>query len=426
MSGLGCDAFNVSITSQNETVTSINDDGNFDGSSYKTINIEHQIVNFLPVGLGRIFPNVIGFRVSNSKLKEVKRKNIRFFPKLEELWLSYNDLEILHSDLFEANPKLRGIYMERNKIIFVGSNILAPLKNLETANFNLNSCIDEAALNPSEISSLETALTSGCGHDAITYLLQGKQYEANKEKLKEIEEDTESTDVQEYEKKLKTLERIVDAATNQLYIVTKNAPRSPPESVSMKCDLLDKSCEVIDFIVKVPDSMLVKITGRLGNVIGNHSDRIKKLMITDQQTLYLPNNLGEHFWAVQKFHITNSGFFEINSYTFAKMTSLTSLKMNHNKLYEIPSNCFNDNINIVELAFAYNKIQTIADDAFVSLGQLKTLSIHHNQLTSLKHAVLAPLRALEILRLQHNQISVVPAHIFTGSPKLSILDISCE
>ena len=118
---------------ENETVTTINGQAaNFYHSeNVKMLDIDDQTVRYFPKGLEKIFPNLEGISIYNSKLKKISKSDLKPFPALRELCLHNNELETLDSDLFEFNPELRLIYLNSNKLKQIGANIFDSLTKLE-------------------------------------------------------------------------------------------------------------------------------------------------------------------------------------------------------------------------------------------------------------------------------------------------------
>jgi hypothetical protein len=158
--GTVCIASNVNITSR-QTVTSVNGQSNFDGSNYKMIDIQNQVVNFIPEGLEKFFPNIEGLSITASKLKRVGKKDMQQFPKLKILYLSSNDLEFLPSDLFEGNLELRSFAVFANPFTHFGHKLVTPLQKLEAAIFPYGSCVKQFYFR-SKIPSIGDDLRANC------------------------------------------------------------------------------------------------------------------------------------------------------------------------------------------------------------------------------------------------------------------------
>lgn len=157
------------------------------------------VCNFVPIGIEKLFPQLEGFAISSSKLKVIKRRDLAQFKDLKAVWLIYNDLETLDSDLFESNPGLLYIDFRGNKLIFVGENVLVPLQRLEQARFEENSCISARVSARAEVLGLQAQLRQKCVHlkekyckkdlDKLFEDLEGKDTEIQslKDKLEKIE-----------------------------------------------------------------------------------------------------------------------------------------------------------------------------------------------------------------------------------------------
>jgi hypothetical protein len=102
ISGTACKASDVDITSR-QTITSVNGETKINGSEYNMVRIKDQVVNFIPDGLGKFFPEIELLEIANSKLKKVEKKDLEKFPNLKLLVLTQNEIKFLPNDLFEGN-----------------------------------------------------------------------------------------------------------------------------------------------------------------------------------------------------------------------------------------------------------------------------------------------------------------------------------
>lgn len=158
-----CSVKNLVITKPSQIVTLINGEASneFQNQDAKMLNIQSQIVNFMPEELENFFPDLEGIRIAHSNLKSVEKSDIKAFKNLKHLYLNDNDLESLDGNLFESNLHLRVIDFTNNKLKVLGENILLPLKHLEVAHFQNNVCIDHVAWNLN-ISRLRSELKEKC------------------------------------------------------------------------------------------------------------------------------------------------------------------------------------------------------------------------------------------------------------------------
>jgi hypothetical protein len=87
------------------------------------VYIHFQTVNYLPLGLEKLFTNLEGFAVVSSKLKEIRRENLWGLSKLVELKLNNNELTFLESGLLDFTPKLKAFEAQQNKIAQIDARV---------------------------------------------------------------------------------------------------------------------------------------------------------------------------------------------------------------------------------------------------------------------------------------------------------------
>ena len=426
----GCRVSNVNIQSRGQVITSVNgqDLTSFTGSSsisYKSIEIKHREVHFIPQGLGEFFPDLEGLDISSSQTKEVTKSDFDQFPKLKELYLYFTNIQSLPADLFEGNPELLYIYLGHNKLTHVGKGILTPLKKLHSAYFSSNPCTDIYVFNDrSKIPTLVTALESGCRNDTIDELnkkiVQQKSTSAC-EPLRSLAACNE-----ELKKKLESKDKLFDAATRYIYSNPPNNQEISSEAINIKCKfiLVDSSCEVFDFVVDTPGSKIVDIITENRTKITKSSSSIEKLLIIDQQTLFLPLNLAEILPKVTELVITDSGLSQINQETFTGLKLLISLKITYNKIREIPEQFVSESSNLKELNLTSNRLEVIAENAFSGLGKLEELDMSHNLLISVHSEVFSSLNSLKTLKINNNKLQFLSPRLFYATSELVSLDIS--
>lgn len=111
----------------------------FDGNHFlgKTDNyveyvaFESTEIVHMPRGFIQIFPNLKFLSVTNCGLKSISQEDLIGLEKLECLNLSENQLTVLPDNLFVSMTKLKWISFTSNKIVYVSSQLLAPIINNE-------------------------------------------------------------------------------------------------------------------------------------------------------------------------------------------------------------------------------------------------------------------------------------------------------
>jgi hypothetical protein len=143
-----CYISSATVTEPGATVTSFKGEHN---EGYDNENVEHlwfrnAKIHYTPRGFAKIFTNLVRFEIEYSGLKEIHREDLSGMPNLKEIMLDYNDLRVIPDDLFVDTPQLTLISMSCNKIEFMSSKVLEPIKDnqIEMIDFAGNKRIDEA------------------------------------------------------------------------------------------------------------------------------------------------------------------------------------------------------------------------------------------------------------------------------------------
>lgn len=477
VSGQRCLA-KLTITSQNVTLTSINGQNSeiFNQKNIKILSIHKQTFHYLPNGIEKFLPQIEALSIVASKFKSISKFDLEPFKNLQELYLQQGDVDTLSSDLFAFNPELRSVSFKTNKIQFVGLNLLEPLKKLELANFELNKCINKDASNPGEIEVLIAIMKKKCSfprefmelaakykklqtenqnlHSQLKLMESNNAFklnvpssltmtEGNEEILKEMrhqmfENMKQVVKYRELEIKHAACIGNLEASIKNLFIVNhklKSCDNPNAEFILNAYEMLkiDLNCEMnyadlcsaVDFRVKSSDATIEKVKVQDGEAIKCEKlTNISRLSIIDQQTLFLPSNLGEHFTQLIELVVTHSGLFEIDSRNFNNMKSLTSLNLARNLIQEIPAEVFSKLENLLNLDLSLNNIATIENGAFKSLTKLKSLKLNDNLLTTLNSKVFDGLVTLKDLSLRSNRLIFIDIVFLTSMPQLTSLDLT--
>lgn len=119
-------------------------------------------MKFMPKGIGKLLPNLEGIQISKAKLASIDIQDLKPFKNVIKLYLHSNELEVLDTNLFEFNVELRIVHLARNKLKFIGMNILEPLPKLEKAYFDNNPCINLQAASPHSLAHLKAQINEKC------------------------------------------------------------------------------------------------------------------------------------------------------------------------------------------------------------------------------------------------------------------------
>ena len=133
-----------------------------DLADVRYLQILHQPIDFVPRRVEFFFTNLVGLRISNGKIKQITKRDLQPFHKLELLSLDGNKIEVLDSDLFDYTPNLKWIFFDNNNIAHVGQGIFDSLVYMKQINLELNYCISRDVWGRREIENLKYELTRKC------------------------------------------------------------------------------------------------------------------------------------------------------------------------------------------------------------------------------------------------------------------------
>lgn len=416
-----CVVYDLEITSPDDTITSV--DGNTDPSDYYlSLQIKNQKVNFIPKNIASFFPQLEELEISSSGLEWIEQVNIRELPNLKKLNLEKNKLEILEKDLFDFNTELETINISANQLKYVNKDIFYKLSNLRSVYLGQNTCTNTFYSNYQY--NFEQNY-NGYRYEVKEQLNRYCQSWENAYSIYERKFNKKINDLQSQNEKLthrlKTCDGNLDAAlTNfrQQKLVNSRTEFTDRTNdlpvIKLTCE--GEQCIAIDFKVSFSNSSIES---------ENYSQTIiTSLNIHQQQTLFLPQNLAEHFSMLNELLVIECGLSEIDYNVFKGLAFLVTLNLTNNKIPEIPVDTFTDLEDLQELDLSFNKIHTLYDDVFNSLKGLQKLFLNNNYLTSIKIELLQNLKSLNGLFLQNNLLKFIGATLLTPLNSLESVDLS--
>lgn len=135
------------ITEKSTMVKSIKGDHMYGKSdeNVKELAFVSQVIHFLPLGLGDIFPNLKTLFVNHCNLKEISANDLRGLENLELLGLQHNKLATIPSNLLLNMKKLRFVNFSDNQLQFISPMMfsLRLSKRLLSVDFRKNKRIDK-------------------------------------------------------------------------------------------------------------------------------------------------------------------------------------------------------------------------------------------------------------------------------------------
>ncbi|KAG5668063.1 hypothetical protein PVAND_016019 [Polypedilum vanderplanki] len=139
-----CMVLNVEIFNQNSILLT-----NADGRHHERKNNDNVQAFYLsdalelqkfPTGIDKIFKNLSMISITNTKLKEITKEDLKVFPNLKNLHIYGSQIKILKEDLFENNLKVEVLWLSDNKISHIDSKSFSKLNNLNVLLLSGNDC----------------------------------------------------------------------------------------------------------------------------------------------------------------------------------------------------------------------------------------------------------------------------------------------
>lgn len=195
------------------------------------------------------------------------------------------------------------------------------------------------------------------------------------------------------------------------------------ENFYLKVRIDGSQFTAIDWKISDDDSTIKSMKSVDGHVA---STSAVELLITFQQTCYLPTNLGEFFPSLEVLKVTSSGLFNVHSKIFENLSNLKTLQLKINELREIPHGTFDSLINLESLDLSFNRFESLETGLFEQQTKLQNLNLANNELKSFSIEHLPPKNAIEELYLKSNKIEIInfPAKIVRVLKAAKLIDFS--
>jgi hypothetical protein len=128
----------------------------------QSVNIQDQTCKYIPSNMNHFFPAVENLNIGSSSLMEMTSEDMRQFPMMRSLSLNDNNLQSLENNVFENCPYLENLDLGRNNIKNLGTDILAPLQNLNYVNMEGNSCASGSMTSPNQKQNFQSMISQNC------------------------------------------------------------------------------------------------------------------------------------------------------------------------------------------------------------------------------------------------------------------------
>jgi Leucine-rich repeat (LRR) protein len=109
----------------------------------KTLKFKFSKVDFLPLGLDKLFPKLRTLDVSNLGLKKIRKKDVENYKKLTTFIAKNNSLSHIPMNLFESNKSVKEIDLSENKLMTIKIISIRNLNKLKVLDLTGNVCISD-------------------------------------------------------------------------------------------------------------------------------------------------------------------------------------------------------------------------------------------------------------------------------------------
>jgi len=157
-----CEAKNVKIVTPFEDINQVHPNYT-NNDDVKGLSIANQTTSYFVEGIENVFKNLQAIEIDNCGLKIISKSDLQRYPKLKGLYLQFNRLHVLEKDLFVLNKDLQYINLHGNNLKYIDIETL-PLLSLTFVNFGGNRCLDVAVevSNRTALRHLKSTISESC------------------------------------------------------------------------------------------------------------------------------------------------------------------------------------------------------------------------------------------------------------------------
>lgn len=124
---------------------------------------QNKVLKRIPRGLGHKFKNLQFLQLVRCHIETVRMDDFLELTGLKGLWMDENFITLLPDDLFSNSQGIQILSFYKNKLKYIGENVLKPLKNLKRANFLGNTMIDYSYdYDPQQLRQLNVEIATKC------------------------------------------------------------------------------------------------------------------------------------------------------------------------------------------------------------------------------------------------------------------------
>jgi len=455
-----CDLKNTFITTPSVVIEGLQVKRS-NNEAIRALTASNQTVNFFPIGIENVFKNLRGISIWNCSLRIITKTNLQPFPKLKGLWLPFNKLEVIESELFLHNKELSYVNFYANNLKHIASKVLLTLNRLTYANFYGNECTSLWSAK-GQIEKLKSSLSCQNNEAAQSHKVEAEiinegtheplikqlrnEFQSSLELVKidcvkkvlELEQKVSQLQAQS-DKQREQLAKLEQATIDNEKALEENAKynkllidalfvkahEKPLKllQVDLQCDANDQNkCNAVDWFLFDSEIEIRNVYNESGKKVD--AKDFKELSVVHQDAFHLPSSFVKTFPKLEKLSITNSRLLTLENVKLCDFKLLQVLDLKHNQLRHIAKQAFSNLLQLVELDLSFNKIQYIEDDSFRDLPKLRNLNLNSNAFIEIKVKLYAELPSLKQLHLRNNRLEVIKTSLLNNLRELTIFDLS--
>lgn len=368
----------------------------------KQLSFLNNKISYLPKHIGKIFPNLLSFKVGSSELTKIYKEDFKGVHKLEllmlwgnliediasdtfselielkELNLGMNQIKSIESGLFKNNLKLQKILLNVNKIKYISPNAFSDLKVLNDLYLKNNDCILKNYINitTKDLNELDrmikncetkpTTTNSNTGSKMNCFFGESidNLYSCSIDKLKAPHDDDFIDNV------------IVTHVVGQKKTDIKLLKIIDSNTKNIRINLLIQFPSLSTLVIKQS-----KWTG-IDKLFG--AKQLTKLFINDNKDfLTLNADIFEGMTRMRTINLRNNGIKDINETAFAYLSKLQFLDLSYNQIVQIHEDLFCESTHLKKLSLAHNKIKILKISMFQLHRKLRDIYLDNNVINKL-------------------------------------------
>lgn len=253
-----CYATSMTFENDEDIVSIIMGDQHKNGKSDNDVTMFHSDKNIFtkfPRNIAGFFENIEMVDVYEAEIKEINGVDLKQFGgKLKSLWLMRNEIKKIPSDLFIHTPNLEWINLSENNILHVDIGSFSHLNHLNKLFFKLNPCYSASASDPEKIQELIAKIDTECK----TTLYIRHQSEALTMKNENLKD--ENLDIKSNVTELLSIIESKNQQIDQLLVENNKIQKEKQKKVNklkLKIAELTEKCDTNKVIEKVQSLMTV-------------------------------------------------------------------------------------------------------------------------------------------------------------------------